>query len=302
MKKHLLLILGSASFALLTACATLSPTTTPKTSLWEVSSAQRVIYIASDTEVLSASDYPLPAQFAAAFSESGSLYVEQIPPASKENQESLHSDMVKFALLPGDETLQDLLTPAQLATVQAAMQTAGLPYSHFQRLQPWLVALILMSDPANHAILGIKPQEQLTRRFYLDAKTRNVPVTPFESYAKTFQIGSSMPREVQVEWLLHVSKPDDDKQDKHAKIRELVKAWRMGDTAAVAALSGSFKVFPKVREALVVQRNQTWVRILEDKLGTKGEPVFVVVGDGHLMGQESMLSLLREAGYRVRQL
>lgn len=302
MKKYLHLILGSASIALLAACATISPTPNSKTSLWEISSPQRTIYIASDTQVLSATDYPLPVQFAAAFSDSGSLYVEQIPPTSKEHQEELRSSVRQFGSLPADETLQNLLTPAQLATVQAAIRAEGLPYSHLQRLQPWLVALMLMSHPANRAKLGVEPKEQLTSRFYLEAKARNVPVTPFESYAKVFQIGSSMPREAQINWLLHVSKPDDGRQDESNKIRELVSAWRSGDTTAVAALSGSFNAIPRVRQAIVVDRNQTWVHVLEDKLGTKGEPVFVIVGDGHLMGQTNMLALLRESGYRVRQL
>lgn len=287
--------------AVLAACMTL-PTQT-KTSLWEVSSAQRTVYIASDTQVLSAADYPLPESFAQAFAASGELYVEQVPSAGKKNQSEIHALILEKGVLPENRTLKDVLTAEQLALVKAAAKERGTPFSRIERLRPWLVALSFTQDQSSHSRRPIDRQQQLTPYFYKKAQARQIPATPFESYARIFDITSSLPMDVQVKWLMRASKPDEDDQDQESRIRELVKAWRAGDTAGVIALSGSFfKDIPKVRQALVVDRNEAWVHVLEDKLHTRGKPVFVVVGDGHLMRQDSMLSLLRGDGYQVRQL
>jgi uncharacterized protein YbaP (TraB family) len=299
MKKWLLPLLLIAPF-MATAVALAAPPTEATTSLWQVRSAQRTIYIASDTMVLSADDYPLPAPFAQAFAASQALYVEQLPGTSAQSQDKIRALIAQLGTLPDGQTLDGLLTPTQLNTVKAAAKKNGLPFSHFERLRPWLLALALMSDPAQRAKLDLKPQQQLTSHFYRQAQKRKIPATPFESYADIFHIAASMPMPVQVKWLVHVSQPDSS--DNPDNIHKLVAAWRQGDTTKVAALSGSFKEVPKVRQALVTARNRTWVRVLEDKLRSKGTPIFVVVGDGHLMHADNMLTLLRQDGFTVRQL
>jgi hypothetical protein len=53
---------GTIALAItLTACAATS--SQPKTSLWEITSPQRTVYIASDPQMLSAGDYPLSKPF-----------------------------------------------------------------------------------------------------------------------------------------------------------------------------------------------------------------------------------------------
>jgi uncharacterized protein YbaP (TraB family) len=301
MKKWLLAVFLIVPFMAIPAALATSP---PKatTSLWQVSSAQRTIYIASDTQVLSADDYPLPRAFAQAFAASHALYVEQIPGTSTQSQDKIRALIGQLGTLPDGQALDDLLTPAQIDTVKAAAKKNGLPFSHFEHLRPWLLALALMSDPAQRTKLDLKPQQQLTSYFYRQARKRKIPTTPFESYADIFHIVSSMPTPVQVKWLVHVSQPDKTNKDNPENIHKLVAAWRQGDTASVAALSGSFKKVPKVRQTLVTARNHRWVQVLEGKLRRKGAPIFVVVGDGHLMHADNMLALLRRDGFQVSQL
>lgn len=300
-KKFCYLFTALPLVATLAACATMTPQT--KTSLWEISSAHRTAYIASDTLSLSAGDFPLPAPFTKAFAASNELYVEQIPDTSRKSQAKIHSLIMKHGVLTENKTLEDVLTPAQLAAVKIVAKKKGQPFSHLKHLRPWLLALALGGAPAPHSKHPAKPQQQLTGDFYEKAKARSIPVRPFESDAKLFDIASSLPMKAQIKWLMHVIKPYEGNHDPHAKTRRLIKAWRAGNTATVLALSGGdFQNMPEVRQALVVNRNQAWVEVLEGELHTQGKPIFVVVGDGHLMGQDNMLSLLQKDGFRVRQL
>lgn len=293
---------GIMSLALvLAACAT-TPAVSSKTSLWEVSSAQRTVYIASDTQMLAASDYPLPAPFAKAFAASGALYVEQIPGASKQNQAQIHALILQHGVLDAGQTLANVMTPSQLTALQTALKAHGMAYAQLEHLQPWLVALSLGGHAAGGAGHEITPQAQITSHFYQQAEARGMPVTPFESYAKLFDITSSLPMVAQVNWLMNIVKQDAATKDQPAKIRKLVAAWRGGDQAGVKALSGSFENVPIVRKALVVDRNKAWVQVIETKLRSAGKPIFVIVGDGHLLPKDNMLVLLHAAGFQVRQL
>ena len=52
---------------------------------------------------------------------------------------------------------------------------------------------------------------------------------------------------------------------------------------------------------MVINRNNDWLPHIEQALQEK-EPVFIVVGALHLLGNEGLIALLKEKGYRVEQL
>ena len=55
---------------------------------------------------------------------------------------------------------------------------------------------------------------------------------------------------------------------------------------------------PGIYRTLVVARNQRWIDPIIERLQGKGEAV-MVVGVGHLVGPDSVPSLLRARGIRV---
>ncbi|MDA3873632.1 MAG: TraB/GumN family protein, partial [Kiritimatiellae bacterium] len=58
---------------------------------------------------------------------------------------------------------------------------------------------------------------------------------------------------------------------------------------------------PPMYEKLFVRRNQNWIPLLETYMQTP-EIEFVLVGVGHMAGEEGVLNLLRKKGYTVRKL
>jgi uncharacterized protein YbaP (TraB family) len=90
--------------------------------------------------------------------------------------------------------------------------------------------------------------------------------------------------------------------DPQAAVLELYEVWRAGDptgleqileqTVAVAGTS--------FYDRLLIERNRAWVvkleRMLEEEI-----PTFAVVGAAHLVGSESVQSLLSERGFSVRR-
>src|SRR5690606_7875574 len=84
-----------------------------------------------------------------------------------------------------------------------------------------------------------------------------------------------------------------------ASVDELLDAWRDGRLDTLAdELSAEFERFPALYDALVVARNRAWIDPLAAHLEAP-EPRLVVVGALHLIGEHSVVDLLRERGLSV---
>jgi uncharacterized protein YbaP (TraB family) len=81
---------------------------------------------------------------------------------------------------------------------------------------------------------------------------------------------------------------------------KLVRAWLAGDTVALdnEALKPLRKASPALFRRLVTERNARWTAELDARLKGKGRTV-VVVGVGHLVGDDGLPSRLRALGYSV---
>lgn len=61
------------------------------------------------------------------------------------------------------------------------------------------------------------------------------------------------------------------------------------------------KLYPKLYQTLIVDRNDKWVRNIEGYLNGSGNTM-VVVGAAHLVGADGLVNLLRKRGYKVIKL
>lgn len=53
-------------------------------------------------------------------------------------------------------------------------------------------------------------------------------------------------------------------------------------------------------ESLLFERNRNWIPEIE-RLLSKNQDSLIVVGAGHLIGEENVIQLLKQKGYRVRR-
>ena len=79
--------------------------------------------------------------------------------------------------------------------------------------------------------------------------------------------------------------------------------WRQGDVEKidVSYLQPMIQDFPKIYQALLVQRNNDWIDKIESLLNTK-EKEFILVGALHLAGEEGLISQLSDLGYKIEQM
>jgi len=83
---------------------------------------------------------------------------------------------------------------------------------------------------------------------------------------------------------------------------KLVNAWETGDVAVLDQMVNQNKEADRENhEALFSRRNTRWLPEIE-RLAHENGNFLVVVGAGHLVGDDGVVAQLRRAGYSVRQL
>jgi len=81
----------------------------------------------------------------------------------------------------------------------------------------------------------------------------------------------------------------------------MLKSWQKGDADNLyAVLFKSFEGYPQIEDRLLRQRNLDWVKKIEEMMA-KDKNIFIIVGVGHLIGPGSVVALLKEKGYKVKQ-
>ena len=82
---------------------------------------------------------------------------------------------------------------------------------------------------------------------------------------------------------------------------EMVAAWQNGDSAKLDALvRKGFEGHPHLYKLMVVERNARWLPKIIELMG-RSENVLVIVGAGHLVGEDSVVDMLVKKGYSVKQ-
>jgi len=81
----------------------------------------------------------------------------------------------------------------------------------------------------------------------------------------------------------------------------MIRGWASGDVDAIArTFNHDLAESPELRDVLLKQRNANWSQWIGRRLQQPGT-VMIAVGAGHLAGPDSVISLLKRQGYRVKR-
>ncbi len=256
--------------------------------LWEVRRGGAKIFLFGDGA--SMTDPWRSARIERAFAESTVFWKETPDPGPGDSAKYLARGLDRQRKLSSwlDQSQRDRLTAAEAA--------AGITGAFLDGFDPWLAAGILSSAYWTRQKPLADPMTVLTAA----ATSTGKPIrTEFPDVDSLIASMAGLPPAAQVEYLM--STIDDIQAGLDARARR-VTAWGSGNVSLEAQrVLWQIKTYPDLYQALDGARNRGWMPRFMEMLESGG-PTFVLVGADHLVGPESILVGLTEAGMPARRI
>jgi uncharacterized protein YbaP (TraB family) len=254
------------------------------------------VYLLGSIHLLSEDAYPLPRPVQDAYADAERVVFE----TSMDSLMARQGEMAMRGLFAGGKTLRSELPADLYAQVQKAapaLAPLGVGMPAVDRMEPWLVALLFQS--AESMKVGLVPEHGVDMHFATRAREDGKPVGSLESVDFQMDLFDGLTPAEQVSYLRQSL---EDLPRATGLLRQMVAAWRAGDAAAIDTLMNESRdEAPAMYARLLTDRNAAWVPQIEALL-RGSDDVLVVVGAGHLVGEDSVVTMLRQRGYTVDQL
>ncbi len=290
-----MLMTTRAGLSLLLAALLSSQLARADSAVWSLQGEHNTVYIAGSVHALPADDADLPSTIERAYADAEALVMEldmdDLDPAEAA------TFMLQRGTLPADQSLASVLSAAQYAAAAQAAEQLGLPPAILDRLEPWVVTLVLtqaaLAQSGYDPMLGV--DQQLAAKAQADGKQ----ITGLETLSEQLSLFDDQDYQAQAKFLALSS---DDIGAMKSELATLLDGWRNGKLDALEAeLQREFAGAPELYRALLSQRNANWVpKILALRQGT--DDYLVLVGALHLVGQDGLIALLEQRGFKLSRL
>ncbi len=279
-----------------TVCSTSAWAANDKTFFWQVQSEQTTIYLYGSIHLATPDIYPLRESIESTFQEVDNLVVEidigALDPAATQQW------MMAHAMYPPGESIRNHINEATWKKLEQYAQKNEIPLSMLQRQKPGLLVTSLATIQMMK--MGLQPEMGLDQHFLQQARG-NKPILELETFEEQMNALLSMS-----DGNLVIEQSLSQMTMIETYMEQLLSAWREGDDERLNKLMvvdtlEEYPEFKPVIDQLFTLRNQ---RMAEKILGylQTDQTYFVVVGAGHLVGEDSVVELLKTAGFAAKRL
>jgi uncharacterized protein YbaP (TraB family) len=267
-----------------------------ESSVWKLDVDNGSFYLAGSCHVLRKSDYPLPEEFESAYNDADQVIFET-------DIEALMSLDIQLLLISkgmytGGDTLEKKLSKKAYDSLVKYCNDRSMSIELFQSFKPWMVAMTFLVLELEKN--GISPADGLDLYFSNKAKTDGKQTGGLEDVYKHIELVSSFEEEFDNSIIESFIQEVEEVQ---VIMEDLIKSWRDGDEIGIDEyLSENMrKEFPKLYKRLLIDRNRDWVPHLETLIDS-GKRTLVIVGVGHLVGEDSVIDLLKSRGHKLKKM
>lgn len=231
-----------------------------------------------------------------AFNSCSTVYGELIM-----DKDQMQTEARKFAGLmmsPPDSTLDVVLSKDQFEKLnKITTENMGVTADQVKILKPAALTTQLAIMAHIKHFKDFKPEEQLDQLMQTRAKAANKNVGSLETMEQQMNIlfGGSLKEQAKS---LVILMDHFDQLDYFVQIMN--DAYMAQDLDKLLSLMTDEKYGANKEELerILYARNKNWDAQLKEIL-PKNEPIFIVVGAGHLPGEDGIIKLLRKQGYTV---
>ena len=289
--------------------------------LWKIEGENNTVWLLGSVHMLPPNAFPLPSAFDQAF-ESTSVSVFEIDMSNIGMMEMM--GLFSSMMLPPGQKLHDVLSPETMGLLEprlgeltatfrdqmsgmssdgdgaeslgalGGMLDASMMEDLILGMQPWFVGYIIQSSQASSSDLELGPGVDMHYTERSQEKEREIlGLESMNDQLKLFKQMAGDDPDSYIQAML-------EQQDTAAVgLGEIIEAWQAGDIEALDAIvNGALRSSHDMYQSFLVDRNENWIPHIE-RYARDDKDYFVVVGAAHLVGDDSVVSMLRKRGYRV---
>ncbi len=269
-----------------------------KSLLYKVSSETSTVYILGSIHLAKQELYPLDKTIRQAYSNSDVLVVE-LDAESQESVRAMQKAMVQLGMYPRGKSLKTELTPKTYMQLQMYAAKTGMSLQTLEQMRPWVVMLQL--SVMEMMRLGYSPELGIDKHFVDRAKEDKKSILALETIDEQMALLSRDDKGYQDQLLRYTL---ESMSEIEPMLNTLFISWKNGDAKAIEKMfllsMQDDAELNEIYEALITQRNHKMTKKIEGYLKTDRD-YFVVVGAGHVVGQEGIVDLLEKRGYQLSQ-
>jgi len=263
--------------------------------VWKVSKGEDHVFIGGTIHLLGEKDYPLPTSFYRGY-DASHIVVFEIDPDIASSPEA-QQKFAQHARYNDGRTLKSVLNDNTYAELSTFLSERGMSISSFEQFKPSMLSVVLtVLELQRLGLAGIGVDEFFNKRAKSDGKQRLFLETIDDQFNALLSTGAGKENKVIIQAI--------DELEKMSQVMQQTKqAWRQGDNDALmaVALDPWKDNFPKLYQALLVDRNLRWIPQIKAFMQTP-EVEYVLVGALHLVGPDGLLDLMKAQGYEVKRL
>jgi uncharacterized protein YbaP (TraB family) len=279
--------------ALLFVAAWLATGSAVALPLWEIIGTRNHVLLLGSIHTLRPSDYPLDPAIAAALDEADVVYMEldmdDLDPAASA------STIAALARDPRGRQLPELLGAAAWTGAVEQGKKIGMDLTTLAPFEPWYAAIVITQ--LRLAELGFDASSGVESHIVASAAESGKEIRGLETLEgqlKTLDALSPAAQRTFLELTLEEAASIGDEVD------DMVAAWKAGDSPALEReMLDSVREQPEVYRNLILKRNEAFSRAIAG-LANDSQDYLVVVGTLHLVGADSVLSMLAREGLKTR--
>jgi len=168
-----------------------------------------------------------------------------------------------------------------------------LPLKFMKRLPLEAVILVLSASPK--AMGCTTPIASYELKIVDAAKSNQKKIAGLETFEQQLGFIPDVKNSDTKKVLLDSLSKFEERVDRMRKLREVY--FRQNADQLFETATSDWKEDPKFQTTILDERNQAWVPKIESLL--KNESIFLAVGAAHLGGDQGLLKLLRDRGYKL---
>lgn len=260
-------------------------------ALWVVRDEDTIIYLFGTFHLVDSSTDWFNDEVREAFDRSRELVLEVDMPTDPTRAETQLQPLIRRYAIDGKgRTISSRLTPDQNRLLNEALSTIGIASGSYDRMEPWFINMMMTRVLGKRMGAGIESgADSVLRR----AAGRRMRFQALEKAEDQFRMFDSLPEESQLAQLKLML---DNWDALGSQLPRMLNVWKRGDAEGLdRILNAGLRGDPRLRRALLEDRNRAWVEWIVRRLERPGM-VFMAVGAGHLVGSDSVQTLLEQRG------